>query len=110
MTIEASGNGFVGAFGGGLAFGSIMPAADEHIVAFTDDAGKLFSRVVWFLFGAAMIVPAFEHLMWQDVVFALLALTVVRMVPVGIALAGAGLDRATVAFIGWFGPRGLGDC
>jgi sodium/hydrogen antiporter len=62
---------------------------------------------VWFLFGAAMIVPAFEHMVWQDAVFALVALTVVRMVPVGIALAGARLDRATVAFIGWFGPRGL---
>src|SRR4051812_49219421 len=54
-----------------------------------------------------MIVPAFKHMVWQDAVFALLALTVVRIVPVGIALAGAGLDRATVAFIGWFGPRGL---
>ena len=54
-----------------------------------------------------MIVPAFEQLEWQDVVFAVLALTVVRMVPVAIALAGANLDRATVAFIGWFGPRGL---
>jgi NhaP-type Na+/H+ or K+/H+ antiporter len=54
-----------------------------------------------------MIVPAFEHLVWQDVVFAVVALTVVRMVPVAIALAGTGLDRATVAFVGWFGPRGL---
>jgi len=107
LTIEAGGNGFVGAFIGGVAFGSITPAADEHIVDFTDDAGEMLTLIVWFLFGAAMIVPAFETLEWQDVVFALLALTVVRMVPVGIALAGAGLDRATVAFVGWFGPRGL---
>jgi NhaP-type Na+/H+ or K+/H+ antiporter len=105
--IEAGGNGFVGAFIGGVAFGSITAATDEHIVAFTDEAGELLSLLVWFLFGAAMIVPAFEHLEWQDVVFALLGLTVVRMVPVAIALVGAGLDRATVAFIGWFGPRGL---
>jgi len=107
LTIQASGNGFVGAFVGGLAFGSITTAAHDDLVGFTDDAGELLSLLVWFLFGAAMIVPAFEHLEWQDAVFALLALTVVRMVPVGIALAGGGLDRATVAFIGWFGPRGL---
>jgi NhaP-type Na+/H+ or K+/H+ antiporter len=107
LAIEAGGNGFVGAFISGVAFGSITPAADDHIVGFTDDAGELLSLLVWFLFGAAMIVPAFEHMVWQDAVFALLALTVVRMVPVGIALAGARLDRATVAFIGWFGPRGL---
>jgi sodium/hydrogen antiporter len=107
LAIEAGGNGFVGAFIGGVAFGRITPAADDHVVGFTDDAGELLSLLVWFLFGAAMIVPAFEHMVWQDAVFALVALTVVRMVPVGIALAGARLDRATVAFIGWFGPRGL---
>jgi sodium/hydrogen antiporter len=107
LTIQGGGNGFVGAFVGGLAFGSITPAAHDDLVGFTDDAGELLSLLVWFLFGAAMIVPAFEHLVWQDVVFALLALTVVRMVPVGVALARGGLDRATVAFIGWFGPRGL---
>ena len=39
--------------------------------------------------------------------FAVLALTVVRMVPVALALLGSGLDRTTVAFVGWFGPRGL---
>ncbi len=107
VAIEAGGNGFVGAFIGGLAFGSMTPASDDHVVSFTDETGELLSLLVWFLFGAAMIVPAFEHLVWQDVVFALLALTVVRMVPVAIAVAGTGLDRATVAFVGWFGPRGL---
>jgi len=54
-----------------------------------------------------MVVPGFDHATWSDVVFALLALTVVRMVPVALALVGSGLDRFTVAFIGWFGPRGL---
>ena len=107
VAIEAGGNGFVGAFVGGLAFGSITPANDQPVVSFTEDMGELLSLLVWFLFGAAMIVPAFEHLVWQDVVFAVLALTVVRMVPVVIALADTRLDRASVAFIGWFGPRGL---
>jgi NhaP-type Na+/H+ or K+/H+ antiporter len=31
----------------------------------------------------------------------------VRMVPVALSLIGTGLDRSTVLFIGWFGPRGL---
>ena len=75
--------------------------------SFADDTGELLSLLVWFLFGAAMIVPAFEHLVWQDIVFALLALTIIRMVPVAIALAGTGLDRATVLFVGWFGHGGL---
>ena len=29
------------------------------------------------------------------------------MAPVWLSLFGSGLDRATVALIGWFGPRGL---
>ena len=37
----------------------------------------------------------------------MLSLTVVRMLPVAVALVGSGLDRATVLFMGWFGPRGL---
>ena len=54
-----------------------------------------------------MLVPGFEDAAWTDVVFAVLALTVVRMAPVAVATLGTGLDRATVAFVGWFGPRGL---
>jgi sodium/hydrogen antiporter len=105
--VEGGGNGFVAAFAGGLAFGSIMPKGQAATLGFTDDAGELLSLLVWFLFGATMIVPAFEHFIWQDAVFAVLALTAVRMAPVALALTGTGLDRATVSFIGWFGPRGL---
>ncbi len=65
------------------------------------------SLLVWFAFGALMLVPGLDGATWRDVVFALLALTVVRMVPVALSLIGAGLDRSTVAFVGWFGPRGL---
>jgi NhaP-type Na+/H+ or K+/H+ antiporter len=67
----------------------------------------LLSLIVWLIFGAAMVVPGLEHATWSDVLFAVLALTVVRMLPVTVALLGSGLDRFTVGFIGWFGPRGL---
>jgi sodium/hydrogen antiporter len=106
-TIEVSGNGFVAAFVAGMAFGTRIERDDQIALSFTDAAAALMSLLVWFLFGAAMIVPAFEHARWADVIFALLALTVVRMVPVAISLAGSGLTRGTIAFVGWFGPRGL---
>jgi len=54
-----------------------------------------------------MLVPGIQAAGWRDAVFALLALTVLRMAPVALALAGTGLDRVTTAFVGWFGPRGL---
>jgi NhaP-type Na+/H+ or K+/H+ antiporter len=99
-------NGFVAAFVAGLAFGSVF-ATHQEALGFTEDAGTLLSLLVWFAFGAVMLVPGLQAADWHDVVFAVLALTVVRMLPVAVALAGSGLDRATVAFIGWFGPRGL---
>jgi NhaP-type Na+/H+ or K+/H+ antiporter len=105
VALVAEINGFVAAFVAGMAFGTVV--TDSEFLAFAEEAGTLMSLLVWFLFGAVMVVPGFEAAGWQDAIFAILALTVVRMVPVGLALAGAGFDRATVAFIGWFGPRGL---
>jgi NhaP-type Na+/H+ or K+/H+ antiporter len=103
----ASVNGFVCAFVAGIAFGSIDHHNDEAVLGFTEEVGSLLSLLVWFIFGAVMLVPGLEDAGWRDVLFALLALTVLRMVPVAVALVGTGLDRATVAFVGWFGPRGL---
>ena len=100
-------NGFVSAFVAGIAFGSVDHHNDEAALGFAEEAGTLLSLLVWFIFGAVMLVPGLEDTGWRDVLFALLALTVLRMVPVAVALVGTGLDRATIAFVGWFGPRGL---
>ena len=106
VALELGGNGFVAAFVAGLCFGSAVHGQGEP-VALTEAAGGVTSLLVWFLFGAAMIVPALDHVVWEDALYAVLALTVVRMAPVALAVAGTGLDRSTVLFVGWFGPRGL---
>ena len=106
-SVVAGTNGFIAAFVAGMAFGTMDHHNDEVALQFTEQAGTLLSLLVWFIFGAVMLVPGLEDLGWRDAVFAVLALTLVRMVPVAIALAGTGLDRVTVAFVGWFGPRGL---
>lgn len=103
--VELGANGFVSAFVGGLAFGAARHGADE-VLAFASDAGELLALVVWFVFGA-LVVEVLDGAPWSVVAFAILALTVGRMVPVAVALLGTGRDRMTVAFLGWFGPRGL---
>ncbi|MBV8234692.1 MAG: cation:proton antiporter [Acidimicrobiia bacterium] len=103
--LETGTNGFVAAFVAGMGFGSVI--ADDQLLTFAEETSVLLSLLVWFVFGALMVVPGFQAAGWRDVVFAVLALTVVRMGPVALALTGSGLGRATVAFIGWFGPRGL---
>jgi NhaP-type Na+/H+ or K+/H+ antiporter len=105
--VALHGNGFIAAFTGGLAFGAAAGRRGQPLVPFVEESGALVSLLVWLAFGAVAVAPAFEALTWQLVVYAVLSLTVIRMVPVAVALAGAGLGRATVAFVGWFGPRGL---
>jgi len=101
------GNGFIAAFTGGLAFRMTGGQRGERLVPFVEETSALVSLLVWLAFGAVMVVPAFERLTWPDAVYAVLSLTLIRMVPVAVALAGTRLGRTTVAFIGWFGPRGL---
>ncbi len=109
-TVEFGANGFVAAFAAGLAYGMVTRRAhtgsSEKTLALTHQGAELLSLIVWFFFGAVM-VPTIADAGWRDLTFALLTLTVLRMVPVWLSLLGIGLDRATVAVIGWFGPRGL---
>ena len=107
IAVVAGVNGFITAFVGGMAFGAADQHNNEDMLRFTEEGGTLLSLLVWFIFGAVMVVPGFEQVGWRDAVFALLALTVLRMGPVALSLKGSGLDRMTVLFVGWFGPRGL---
>jgi len=103
--LELDANGFVAAFVGGLVFGSTQLDAGE-IGEFGEELGELFGLLVWLIVGA-LAVNLLDDVTWGMFALALLALTVLRMIPVAIALMGSGLGRTTVVFIGWFGPRGL---
>ena len=103
-------NGFLAAFVAGIAFGAVL----EDTVVDRDEAtelvalgGELLALIVWFLFGATLVPLAFEDLDGRTVVYALASLTVIRMLPVAVSLWRSGLDRPSVVFIAWFGPRGL---
>jgi NhaP-type Na+/H+ or K+/H+ antiporter len=103
---QFGGNGFIGAFVAGLTAGRITTVCSERILDFTEDEGQLLNLTVFYIFGISAI-GLLEGVGWEVFVYGLLSLTVVRMLPVAVALAGAGLRRSSVAFIGWFGPRGL---
>ncbi|MBV9095985.1 MAG: cation:proton antiporter [Streptosporangiaceae bacterium] len=106
-SLALHGNGFIAAFTGGLAFGSTAGQRGESLMPFVEDVGGLVSLLVWLAFGVVAVGPAFTSLTWQTALYAVLSLTVVRMAPVALALAGSGLGRTAAAFLGWFGPRGL---
>ena len=110
LAVTLHGNGFIAAFVAGIAFGAQFKkdAVElEEVVALPELLGEVLALFVWFLFGAVLVPVVVDHLDAPTVVYALLSLTVLRMLPVALALIGTGLDRSTVLFIGWFGPRGL---
>jgi len=108
VAVALGGNGFIAAFVGGLAFGVVTRQDAEDAVVFTESQGSLLAIIVWTVFGitvgGALIA---DGLNTAAMTYALLSLTVVRMVPVALALVGCRFQPSTVAFIGWFGPRGL---
>jgi len=106
-SLAVHGNGFVAAFCGGLAFGAAAGRRAPAELLFLEQAGSLVSMLVWFAFGALAIPIVLVRADLAVVAYAILSLTLVRMVPVALACWGAGLDRKTVLFVGWFGPRGL---
>ncbi|MBN8246733.1 MAG: cation:proton antiporter [Verrucomicrobia bacterium] len=97
---------FIAAFVAGLAVQRPFPEAARHCLEFTEGWGQLFNLAVFFLFGL-LVVRAWPGLSWMHLLYAGLSLTLIRMLPVALALRGTGLSRATHLFIGWFGPRGL---
>lgn len=105
--LVVNGNGFVAAFCGGLAFGSVAGRRGPVELAFLEQASGLVSLLVWLTFGVIVVPLIRDRVDGATLLYAVLSLTIVRMVPVALALVGAGFDRRTVAFIGWFGPRGL---
>jgi NhaP-type Na+/H+ or K+/H+ antiporter len=103
---ELGGNGFIAAFAAGLAAGRIAKSHSAKIVDFTEEEGQLLILAVFFLFGISAL-SFLEGAGWEVFLYAALSLTVIRMLPAAIALATSSLRPVSVAFVAWFGPRGL---
>jgi NhaP-type Na+/H+ or K+/H+ antiporter len=106
--VALGGNGFVAAFVGGIVFGSAGGRGVHDAVEYTETTSSFASFFVWTVFGSLFVGPLLARgLTLHALAFAVVSLTIVRMIPVAIALRGTGLRPSTTAFMGWFGPRGL---
>jgi NhaP-type Na+/H+ or K+/H+ antiporter len=101
------GSVFIAAFVGGMVFGLVSGKHEQSATLLADEAGNVLAAATWMAFGALALALVLPEITWQIVVYAVLSLTVIRMVPVMIALAGTGSRWQTKLFMGWFGPRGL---
>jgi NhaP-type Na+/H+ or K+/H+ antiporter len=101
------GSGFIAAFIAGAIFGALVSQESEQASRLNEELGELLGGVTFLTFGAVLLGPALEHVSWQIALYAVLSLTLARMLPVAIAMVGSRARPPTVAFLGWFGPRGL---
>jgi len=105
------GSGFIAAFSGGILAG-IMDAhlskeVKEEFLLASEGTGDTLALITWVIFGSAVVGQAVGNFSWMILLYSVLSLTVIRMLPVYLSLAGSGIDTEGKLFIGWFGPRGL---
>jgi NhaP-type Na+/H+ or K+/H+ antiporter len=101
------GSGFIAAFTGGLLFGGLERRHRETFLRAAEGTGDTLALLTWVIFGSAVIGQAVGNFSWRILVYAVLSLTLIRMLPVFLSLIGANLTTRDKLFIGWFGPRGL---
>ena len=102
----SGGSGFIAAFVGGAVFG-VVTGRDAGGAQFAEEVGGVLNGVTLIVFGGVVLSAVWAQIDAREVLYAVLSLTLVRMVPVAIAMIGSHARPPTVLFLGWFGPRGL---
>lgn len=109
-SVAIGGSGFIAAFCAGMAFGhrtSERPPDAGEYTEYTEETGQMLAAITFVVFGGTLLSTAIEQPSGRAVLYAVLSLTLVRLVPVALSLIRSGSATPTVAFVGWFGPRGL---
>ena len=106
--VAIGGNGFVSAFTAGIFFGATTRNRMHRSIEFTETLALFLTFAVWSVFGALLVGPVLTGgISVEPIAYAVLSLTLIRMIPVAISWTGLRLRPRTVLFAGWFGPRGL---
>ena len=107
LTQYLGGSGFIACFVGGLLFGSLAKEHKHKLLFAAEGGADTLAMITWLIFGAIVVGHTVDRMSWEPFAYAILSLTVIRMVPVFFVLIGTKLDFYEKLFIGWFGPRGL---
>ena len=101
------GSGFIACFVGGLMLNQLRGSVGAPVMEGAESIGETLALLTWIVFGAAVIGPMIGRFTWAALLYAVLSLTVIRMLPVYLCLSRTGMSMAEKLFMGWFGPRGL---
>ncbi|WP_194916618.1 cation:proton antiporter domain-containing protein [Catenulispora rubra] len=116
IAVSVGGNGFVAAFLAGIAYkrarigfrglqGEQAPMPESEF-ATVEALGTVASLIVWFVFGAVAVLVFQVGVPGSVILYSVLVLTVVRMVPVYLAMLGTGATFVDRTLLGLVGPRG----
>jgi NhaP-type Na+/H+ or K+/H+ antiporter len=103
----AGGSGFIACFVGGLLLSGLGEHHKEELLRGAEHMGEALALLTWVLFGGIVVARMIDRVTWPALLYAVLSLTVVRMLPVFLCLIGTRTSATDRLFIGWFGPRGL---
>jgi sodium/hydrogen antiporter len=103
----AGGSGFIACFVGGLLLSGLPQRHKQELLRGAVATGEALALLTWIAFGVGALAQIIGRLTWSALLYAVLSLTVIRMGPVLLCLAGTGMRTADKLFIAWFGPRGL---
>jgi NhaP-type Na+/H+ or K+/H+ antiporter len=101
------GNGFIAAYFAGMLLGTHTESIRERIREFGEAESQVMILFIFLLFGMILIPFSYPFWDWRALVYAVLSLSLIRMLPVYLSLMGSGLETRAVWFMGWFGPRGI---
>jgi len=101
------GNGYIAAFFSGLFLGNADNVLKEHVEGFAESEGEILVMISFLVFGLAFIPATLPYWDGKALAYALLSLTLLRMVPVVLSFGLSRVDVFTRLFYGWFGPRGI---
>jgi len=101
------GSGYIAAFVGGMLFGILAKEATHKLVMPSEGIGEAMAMLTWMIFGAVVIARIATEINLEIALYAVLSLTVIRMLPIFLSLTGSGESNSSKLFLGWFGPRGL---
>ena len=103
----AGGSGFIACFVGGLLSGALRRSDSPVSLHGAQSTGETLALLTWVVFGAGVAGQMAARITWPVLIYAVLSLTVIRMLPVFVCLTGSPIAARGKLFIGWFGPRGL---
>ena len=103
----AGGSGFIACFVGGLLLSGLGEHHKEELLRGAEHMGEALALLTWVVFGGIVVARMIDRVTWPALLYAVLSLTVIRMLPVFLCLIGTRTSTADKLFIGWFGPRGL---